>query len=269
MKRVYNYIFEKILWYKNFCSNKWKRYIILTNYGLESKKFIDKYKFRAGYVFDVVDTISANHIFSEIFINECYFLKKTNKKLLIIDIGANIGFFCIYSLIKAPNSRIISVEADPSNYKILKNNITTNNLNKKVTSINRAIFSIEGEIDFFPSNEDTGWSSVFNTRGAINSNPIKIKTTTISKLLISLEVKSVDFLKIDIEGSEYDVLINDMFLDNFQIKNLFIEVDRYPRDKRFSYDQLVDYLNNYYDNISISGNSSDYPLIVCKGYKKN
>ena len=103
----------------------------------------------------------------------------------------------------------------------------------------------------------------------MNINPIKIKTTTISKLLISLEVKSVDVLKIDIEGSEYDVLINDMFLDNFQIKNLFIEVDRYPRDKRFSYDQLVDYLNNYYDNISISGNSSDYPLIVCKGYKKN
>ena len=97
----------------------------------------------------------------------------------------------------------------------------------------------------------------------MNSNPIKIKTTTISKLLISLEVKSVDFLKIDIEGSEYDVLINDMFLDNFQIKNLFIEVDRYPRDKRFSYDQLVDYLNNYYDSISISGNRSDYPLIVC------
>ena len=51
----------------------------------------------------VNDGLSASHIFSEIFINECYPIKKSNKKRLIIDIGANVGFFTFYALIKSPN----------------------------------------------------------------------------------------------------------------------------------------------------------------------
>ena len=72
------------------------------------------YQFREGINFLFNERKSANHIFSEIFIGECYPINKSTKQeKVIIDIGANIGFFTIYALIKNPNSQIYAVEANP------------------------------------------------------------------------------------------------------------------------------------------------------------
>ena len=82
-------------------------YKYLNNYidCVESKH--TSYQFRNGYNLSYEEKSSAEHIFSEIFIGDCYPIKKNIKQeKVIIDIGANIGFFTLYALIKNPNSKM-------------------------------------------------------------------------------------------------------------------------------------------------------------------
>ena len=63
------------------------------------------------------------------------------------------------------------------------------------------------------------------------------------------------------------IILNDRFLDKFKIKKLFIEVDQNPRDDRFTFDQLIEYLKIYYFDLKIKHPETEYPLIICQGYK--
>ena len=71
-------------------------------------------------------------------------------------------------------------------------------------------------------------------------------------------------LKIDIEGAEYDILLNDDFLDNYPIKELFVEVDKNPRDKKYTFSQLMNLLEKHFESINITNIESEYPLIHCQ-----
>ncbi len=259
---------DYIVWRPNYYFSRWKKFKLLYNYN-EIKKENTDFNFRIGYNILVEDWESANHIFSEIFIYECYPIDKSKSNQLIIDIGANVGFFTFYSLMKLKNAKIISIEADPKNYKVLKNNILSNNLKDRVQLLNKAVCSEKGKVKFYSSLNSAGWSSIYRKRGAEKSELIHVDAITITDILSTLQNKTVDIMKIDIEGAEYDVLLNDNFLDNFIIKKLFIEVDKKPRDKRFTIKQLLRYLDNYYKNIRVFDSDNEYPLLICEGYKND
>jgi len=239
-------------------------YQYLNNYNdcMESKH--TSYQFRNGYNLSYVEQSSADHIFSEIFIGDCYPLAENNKdKKIIVDIGANIGLFTFYAKIKFPNSKIFSVEANPDNFKILEKNINENKLRDCVRVFNNVCSSFIGKQPFYLST-NPGWSSSYKKRGAENGEMIYLEPLSLSKLFQLNNINRVDVLKIDIEGAEYDILLNDDFLDNYPIKELFVEVDKQPRDERYSYSQLINYLQKYYEKLTIYNSESAYPLIHCR-----
>ena len=229
---------------------------------MESKH--TSYQFRNGYDLSYVEQSSADHIFSEIFIGESYPLAENNKeKKVIVDIGANIGLFTFYAQMKFPKSRIISIEADPNNFKILEKNINQNNLNNCVRIFNNVISSSKGKQPFYLST-NPGWSSSYNKRGAENGKLIYLEPLSLSKLFQLNNIDRVDVLKIDVEGAEYDILLNDDFLDNYPIKEFFVEVDKNPRDKKYTFSQLTNLLEKHFESIRIINIESEYPLIHCK-----
>ena len=229
---------------------------------MESKH--TSYQFRNGYNLSYVEQSSADHIFSEIFIGDCYPLAENNKdKKIIVDIGANIGLFTFYAKIKFPNSKIFSVEANPDNFKILEKNINENKLRDCVRVFNNVCSSFIGKQPFYLST-NPGWSSSYNKRGAENGEMIYLEPLSLSKLFQLNNINRVDVLKIDIEGAEYDILLNDDFLDNYPIKELFVEVDKNPRDKKYTFSQLMNLLEKHFESISITNIESEYPLIHCQ-----
>ena len=267
MNSIIDFYRNHISWRPNYYYSKWKIFRLLSNYDQFYAGEQYNYNFRVGYNISVNDGLSASHIFSEIFINECYPIKKSNKKRLIIDVGANVGFFTFYALMKSPNVDIISIEADPKNYNVLKKNISTNNLDDQVQLLNNAVCSKKGEIIFHSSLKNSGWSSLYKTRGAVESESINICAITVSEILSTFKVNTVDILKIDIEGAEYDIILNDNFLDRYKVKQIYIEADKNPRDVRFSFEELIIKLEYYYKVVSINHIDSEYPLIHCTGYK--
>ena len=241
-------------------------YKYLNNYidCVESKH--TSYQFRNGYNLSYEEKSSAEHIFSEIFIGDCYPIKKNIKQeKVIIDIGANIGFFTLYALIKNPNSKIIAIEANPKNFKVLEKNILDNKLNYNVQIFNNVVTSNEGPQPFYLSS-NSGWSSIYNKRGAKNGEMIHVEPISLSGLFKKSNLEIVDLLKIDIEGAEYDILLNDDFLEDYQVKELFVEVDKIPRDKKYEYYQIINLLGKYYQSIKVINHQSEYPLIHCKDY---
>lgn len=141
------------------------------------------------------------YLFEHIFIQEEYFFKTKSAAPRILDCGSNVGMSILYFKNLYPESCVAGFEPDPTAYEILKHNIEENRLNN-VELHNLALFSKEGEIDFFIGAEDPASLLMSVVPDRIKGNAIKVKTVPLSRFID----QPVDLLKIDIEGAEIDVL---------------------------------------------------------------
>jgi FkbM family methyltransferase len=169
-------------------------------------------------IFKYIDTASFYFMYKEIFEKEIYNFSTKNKEPLIIDCGSNIGISILYFSKKYPNSKIIAFEPDKNIFETLKENIEINNLKNKITLINKAVWKSEESLNFLPDNSDGG--KIDNTE---NTETQKIKAVRLKDFIKDNEV---DFLKIDIEGSEFEVIKDcEEILGN--VKNIFLEYHSY------------------------------------------
>jgi FkbM family methyltransferase len=149
----------------------------------------------------------------EIFEQEIYKFKPTSNQPKIIDCGANIGLATIYFKNKYPKSKVISFEPDPHIFKILQKNIFSARLND-VELINKGLSAISGEKLFFSEKADGGRIATCFDK----ENIAKVEVTTLSSYLN----EDIDLLKIDIEGSEIEVL-TECQEKLTKVRNLFVE----------------------------------------------
>jgi FkbM family methyltransferase len=157
-----------------------------------------------GYTVEYINREEYLRIKKEIFTSEIYNLELQNSPI-IIDAGAHIGLATLYFKKKYPQSRIITVEPNPILFKTLELNIEQNSISG-ITLINKALAKKEGKMDFFIDNAGTWYSTGGKHVGAWSGNQqskkIEVETITLSSLL----KEPIDLLKLDIEGSELEVL---------------------------------------------------------------
>lgn len=131
--------------------------------------------------------------------------EKIKEGMTVIDVGANIGYFSVIaSSIVGDNGRVISFEPDKENFEFLEKTIELNNF-KNVTPCNVALSDKNGEIELFISEDNKGDHRIYATTEKRAS--IKVKTFTMDDYLDSLDIKKVDFIKIDVQGVEWLVLM--------------------------------------------------------------
>lgn len=122
----------------------------------------------------------------------------------IIDIGAHIGTFCICLAKKYSGLRIFSFEPAPTNYPLLLENIKLNGFEGSIKPAKLAVSSQEGFADMFLS-ENTGGSSIVFRK---SEETLSVPTTTLKQILDQYNITDCDLLKIDAEGSEYQILLS-------------------------------------------------------------
>lgn len=133
------------------------------------------------------------------------FKKILQKKFIVVDAGANIGLTSIHSSkLVGKNGKVFSFEAMPSTFKILEYNIRLNKLNN-ILPINYALGNQEGEVEIFPKLYiNRGAASLYSDK---KGTGIKIPITTLDKIVEQYLIENIDFIKIDIEGAEYPMLL--------------------------------------------------------------
>ena len=136
---------------------------------------------------------------------------------VVIDVGAHIGLFTIYASQFCTNGKIYSFEPVPENYELLLENIKLNNLDY-VTTFNQAISNSNEPIKLFLNNDESG-HSMFSK----SSKSIIIDSISLQKFFDKNKIERCDFLKLDCEGAEYEIIKN-LPLEYFQkIDKLVIE----------------------------------------------
>ena len=141
------------------------------------------------------------YLFNEIFINQEYYFLTENKTPYIIDCGSNIGMSIIFFKMLYPNSSILSFEPSEKAFSCLEHNIKHNNIDS-VVLYKKALSNKEGIADFYYDQEKAG--SIIESLKQERMSKKKCSVETI-KLSNYIDQK-VDFLKMDIEGAELDVI---------------------------------------------------------------
>ncbi len=161
----------------------------------------------------VPDSASLLFLVKELFEFEIYRFKANTKEPLIIDCGANIGLSIIYFKQLYPNAKIIAFEPDPKIFNYLERNIASFGF-EGIGLVNKALWGSETELEFYSEGADGGRIKEAGDKEKI----VKIRTEKLSKYLH----QKVDFLKLDIEGAEYEVLgeCKDLLKN---VENIFVE----------------------------------------------
>jgi len=124
----------------------------------------------------------------------------------VIDVGASVGLFTKYMLNKGVN-KIASVECDDRSIAALVSNFINN---PKVTIVGTALSNVNGEKQMYWK-EDNPLVNSLDIEGSefnIQENPNYkiVKTITLETLINNLNCNKIDLIKLDIEGSEWDVI---------------------------------------------------------------
>ena len=133
----------------------------------------------------------------------------------VIDIGAHMGRYTITSSkYVGPNGKVIAVEAHPYNFKMLERNISLNRL-ANVTAIRCALYSKREKVKLYLPDEKQGYTmhhSVMSNylitkyNEKIEQYYIEVQAYALDELLSNTGVNQVNWIKIDVEGAEYEVL---------------------------------------------------------------
>jgi FkbM family methyltransferase len=127
---------------------------------------------------------------------------------VIIDAGANIGFFTLWAARRALQARIIAIEPVPESYERLRENVRRNGLEERVSCLNCALAGITETRMVKVGRPRSQGRRVLPYDPNAKDRIAPVFTKTLSQILEEEEVPSVDLLKMDIEGAEYETLLS-------------------------------------------------------------
>ncbi len=151
--------------------------------------------------------------YEELFVDEIYRFEAKNEQPIIIDCGANIGLSSLYFKTIYPNAILHAFEPDETLFQLLEQNIKANDFNN--TLLYQAAVWIEDTTLSF-SNKGSEGSHIDLT----NFSEHKVKAIRLATFLDQFE--QIDFLKMDIEGAEFQV-VADCLSGLKNVDNFFLE----------------------------------------------
>jgi len=178
----------------------------------------------------------------EVFENNEYLFSCSKPSPFIIDCGSHIGVSVLYFKQQYPQAKIIAFEPNPDNFAVLRKNIDINNLDN-ITTINAALSNFEGEAFLFGEFGNDNSRSCGNSLTPEWANPGSKKTKVRTLLLSSYVQETVDFLKLDVEGEEYNVL-HEIQNKLKYIQEMCVEFHGVNKINKNSLDEIVTLLQN-------------------------
>lgn len=148
-----------------------------------------------------------------------------------VQIGAHTGkdYFQNIILKLTDPANVILVEPNSELINILEQNYSFLTHKHKINICNKAISINNGTADLHLYHSSTGHSSLISRKSHHPSHFINVETITFKKLCEIYSIKEVEFLFIDTEGLDYEI-INSIDFSSIKINSLCFEVWPYDND---------------------------------------
>ena len=170
-------------------------------------------------------------------------------KIIFWDIGANIGLYSIYSVLRNENVSTISFEPSTSNLRVLSRNISINNLENKIKILSAPLSNKENQFltmnegDFIEGGALNTFGENYDFAGELFDSKMKYKIlgTTIKNLLDNNILEIPNYIKIDVDGIEHLILEGaGEYLKDKRIKSLSIEINE---DFKEQYNKVIEIMD--------------------------
>jgi FkbM family methyltransferase len=136
----------------------------------------------------------------------------------------------------------VAIEADPDNFELLKRNIALNKLTN-VMPLNYAVFSERTKIKLYEQSASAKYNSIMLTRAAKTKNYVEVNADTLDGILKLNGVNRVNWIKIDVEGAEFEVLKGST--KTLSDANISLLIEIHNIEDPSHYDNIVDFLKHH------------------------
>ena len=236
---------------------------LFLNNDIEIK--IDTFKVSASY-----DKNKTSHF----LLKKCHFgddielsvIKKFSKikKVFLLDCGANYGFYSLFAASISPLNRVIAFEASKQTCKEFTRNLEINrSLNIKLENLGVSN-SNNKYLKFNESKKD--WESSFSHNNFVSSVSQRVRTIKIDDYLKNKKIKDYFlFLKIDVEGNEFEVIKSALNIIKKNSPIIIIEFSKYNfLEKNENYKFFNQFLKKFNYNIYSVNNKKMKPDEILK-----
>lgn len=137
----------------------------------------------------------------------------------ILDLGANVGYTAAEMAMSFPKAALVAVEMDPENYRYAEMN--TQCIGPRVRCVNAAVWIHDRGVAY---DSDRECDAYCVQEGCVESPDAVVRSMTPEQLLDLLPGGEADFVKMDIEGAEAEVLRRGRVAWLSRIKSLNVEI---------------------------------------------
>ena len=162
---------------------------------------------------------------------------------VFIDVGANVGYYTIWASQFNPNGKIYSFEPNDLNFERLQENISCNNLNAQISSVKKAVAATHG---FISMTADLDTLNHIIKEGNKVSNTLQVECISLDDFAAQESILYIDYLKIDVEGFELEVLFGakELILEN-KIGIIQLEINNALSHSGHSSYEVVDFFKEH------------------------
>jgi FkbM family methyltransferase len=145
-----------------------------------------------------LDLAQLVRLVEELYLLRHYPFRPARPDPFVVDCGANIGVATLFFKTIAPAARVLALEPEPTAFRLLTQNVTRNRL-RDVTCLPLAAASASGFAELHVPSPAYGGATL---RGDVPWPSVTVRVEPLSEHLPT----RIDFLKLDVEGAEGDVV---------------------------------------------------------------
>lgn len=142
---------------------------------------------------------SDRRTFHKIFLDHEYGVSVTVEPKLIVDAGANVGYASVYFARRFPTAKIIAIEPDSENFSLLTRNARSYT---RVEPLQKGVWTHPAKLAIENPNDESWAFRLIE----VPRDRDGIEATSLSQVLSASGLPRIDILKLDVEGTERELL---------------------------------------------------------------
>jgi FkbM family methyltransferase len=193
---------------------------------------------------------------------ENFIINVLQKGDCVIDVGAQFGLISVLlGKVVGNNGKVYSFEPSPYNYEVLNKVIIENNL-ENVSVYNNAIGNKKG-LSKFHQITPAGFMKIEKGYEIKERNFNEINEIRIDDFCIENNIGKVDFIKIDVDGTDYEAIIGaERLLGSNAPPIICFEVSRFWEKHGYEFNDAINYLIKYKYKLFYTARKTDEMRII-------